>query len=176
MKDEHRPQHRAAGHSHQQAGQPAPAQTQRRVQAQCHAEAVLARSSDVEQAHLIGKQDGQHAAQHQDFFAVPFVAQPAEERHAENCNQAGNGDRKGRSMRADAFELSQVSQRESFEDIAEGVIANRHNKHNHQTLHIGSEDVFKWIGFNFLHMRFLIIRRFRQAVAHPQANDHQHKA
>ena len=57
------PQHCAAGHSHQQAGQPAPAQTQRRVQAQCHAEAVLARSADVEQAHLIGKQDGQRAHQ-----------------------------------------------------------------------------------------------------------------
>ena len=56
-------QQRAAEDRRQHTRQPAPAEAQRRIQAQRRADAVLTGSADVEQADLIGEQDRQRAHQ-----------------------------------------------------------------------------------------------------------------
>ena len=54
---------RAAANGEQHTRKPAPAEAERRVQAQRHAGAVLSGCTDVKEAHLVGKQDRQRAHQ-----------------------------------------------------------------------------------------------------------------
>ena len=81
-------------------------------------------------------------------------------------------------MHVHAFELGQVRQGEGLEDVAQGVVANRDKKHHGEALEVVLEQGLegRWLGSGFFLAQRFELWGLRNAVAHPQADAHQHDA
>lgn len=74
------------------------------------------------------------------------------------------------------MELGEIGQREGLEDVAQGVIADRHQEHDHQAGAVAAEQFLERLFGGAAGCRAVEFRRFRQALAHPDADHHQHGA